>query len=70
MKLEIEGMSCQHCVHAVRVALEALEGVTVNDVTIGSAEISVDGPVAPSDQITKAIAEEGYTVVAVTNDVQ
>ena len=70
MKVEIEGMSCQHCVHAVRAALEKLDGVDVMDVTIGSAEISVDGSVAPSGQIAQAIADEGYTVVALTNDTQ
>jgi copper chaperone len=42
MKLAIEGMHCQGCVTRVRKALEKVEGVSVNQVDVGSAEVSAD----------------------------
>ena len=61
--LIIEGMSCDHCVRAVRRALEETSGVVVRDVTIGSAEIEYDPTTVDSETIADAIEEEGYTVV-------
>lgn len=58
--LTIEGMSCGHCVKAVESALEAVGGVTVERVEIGSAVIQHDGArVTPSD-LAAAVTEEGY----------
>ncbi|HET7632875.1 MAG TPA: heavy-metal-associated domain-containing protein [Gemmatimonadaceae bacterium] len=57
----IEGMTCQHCVHAVRGRLEKTPGVQVEDVQIGSARIQHDPALATVDQIEEAIADEGYT---------
>ncbi|MBT8400895.1 MAG: cation transporter [Rhodothermia bacterium] len=65
MKLEIDGMSCQHCVHAVRTALEGLEGVVVTDVQIGSAEVAIDPSRVNRTEVERSVAEEGYQVTAV-----
>ena len=58
--LHIEGMSCSHCLNAVRGALDALPGVTVREVRIGRAEVEVapDGP--SPDAIAGAVSDEGY----------
>ena len=40
MELEIEGMSCNHCVAAVAEALGELPGVSVDNVRIGEAQVS------------------------------
>ena len=37
--LQIEDMSCGHCVHAVSTALEAHPGVKVEDVKLGEATV-------------------------------
>lgn len=37
--LAIENMSCGHCVARVKKALEAVPGITVSDVQIGSARV-------------------------------
>lgn len=58
--LDIEGMSCGHCVRAVRDALSAVDGVEVRDVSIGSADIAVDERRAPRDRILDAVADAGY----------
>lgn len=61
-KLEISGMTCGHCVSAVRNALTSIDGVDVKDVEIGSAEFSYDPGKASMEQIKAAIEEEGYPV--------
>lgn len=61
LKLSIEGMSCNHCVHAVRGRLEKTPGVEVRDVKIGSADLRFDPAKTSVDDIEEAIADEGYT---------
>ena len=61
LKLTIEGMSCWHCIRAVRGRLERTPGVTVDDVQIGSARIEYDPAQTNVDAIEDAIADEGYT---------
>ena len=61
LNLTIEGMSCEHCVRAVRGRLERTEGVKVDDVTIGSAVLEYDPGKTNVDEIEGAIADEGYT---------
>ena len=61
LKLSIEGMSCEHCVRAVRGRLEKTAGVEVRDVKIGSADLRFDPGKTSVDDIEEAIADEGYT---------
>ena len=42
LKLEVAGMSCNHCVAAVRAALDSVPGVNVEQVQVGSATVSFD----------------------------
>ena len=66
MKLQfvIDGMSCGHCVRAVRNALEALPGVTVEEVNVGSATVEADGSPATIDAIKAAVDDAGYAAEA------
>jgi copper chaperone CopZ len=59
LTFSILGMSCGHCVAAVRRALESVPGITIHDVQIGSATVETIGP-APVDSIKAALSEEGY----------
>jgi copper chaperone len=61
INLTIEGMSCEHCVRAVRGRLERTPGVKVDDVEIGSATLEFDPAKTNVDDIEEAIADEGYT---------
>ena len=61
LNLTIEGMTCQHCVRAVRGRLEKTDGVKVDDVQVGSARIEFDPARTSVDAIEDAIADEGYT---------
>ena len=60
LALTIEGMSCTHCVSAVKGALAQLPGVQVEDVSIGAATLSYDPAKATVDQIVDAVNDEGY----------
>ena len=42
LHLTIEGMTCEHCVRAVRGRLEKTDGVKVDDVQVGSATLDYD----------------------------
>jgi copper chaperone len=61
VELTIEGMSCEHCVRAVRGRLERTPGVKVDDVHVGSATIEYDPTTTSVDDLEEAIADEGYT---------
>ena len=63
--LNIEGMSCGHCLNAVNRALGALPGVRVDSVQMGRAVVSYDEQATDPDRITAAVAEEGYKAMAV-----
>lgn len=61
LKLTIEGMSCEHCVRAVKNRLTATPGVAVEEVEIGSARLQYDPARTNVDEIEEVIADEGYT---------
>lgn len=60
--LNVRGMSCEHCVRAVKNALEGLSGVKGVDISLGSGKVSVDYDDAQTslEEIKSAIADEGY----------
>lgn len=59
-KLKIEGMSCGHCVGAVRKALSAVPGVRqVTEVNLDSGEAVVEGE-ADLQALIAAVQDEGY----------
>jgi len=64
-ELKIEGMSCGHCVMAVKKELGKLTGVEVDDVQIGSAKIKLDETTVAVDQLNQAVENAGYRVVSV-----
>ena len=60
LKLEIEGMSCAHCLASVRQALASVPGVTVSDVRIGHATVLVDPARATVGALIDAVQDAGY----------
>ncbi|MCL4455449.1 MAG: heavy-metal-associated domain-containing protein [Deinococcus sp.] len=60
LKLRVEGMSCGHCVSAVRKALEKVPGVEkVVEVSLERGEAIVEGAPKP-EELVVAVQEEGY----------
>ncbi len=62
-ELKIEGMSCQHCVMAVKKELARVQGVEVRDVRIGSASVAYDETKTDAARLEAAIAKAGYRVL-------
>lgn len=64
LELEIEGMSCGHCVAAVSAALDELPGVQVDAVRVGSAQVTYHPEQVSPDQIVLAVEDAGYPAQA------
>ncbi len=64
LELEIDGMSCSHCVAAVSEALGELPGVTVEQVRVGAAQLSYHPDTISPDQIVLAVEDAGYSAQA------
>lgn len=60
----ISGMGCAHCVAAVEDALNALDGLTVETVAIGSATVAYDPGAISRQAVVDAIEDAGYSVEA------
>jgi len=62
--IQIQGMSCQHCVGSVTKALLTIDGITTVDIDLatGEARYKEDKPVALAT-IKAAIAGIGFTVL-------
>jgi copper chaperone len=64
LSMDIGGMSCGHCVGAVRKALQELPGVDVQQVDIGSAQVRFDDANVTEAQISEAVEAAGYRVLS------
>lgn len=60
---KINGMSCQHCVMAVKKELQKLNLKNL-EVKIGEAVIEFDEDLTSVENVIDAITEAGYEVVA------
>lgn len=63
--LHIAGMSCDHCVRAVRQALSNVEGLVVDAVEVGAATVHSDPSVSWGNlepHVRDALAEAGYAL--------
>jgi copper chaperone CopZ len=58
--LKIDGMHCGACVRRVTQALSAVEGVTVNEVSIGAARLASELVPAPVDATVTALGKIGF----------
>lgn len=63
-RIDIDGMSCGHCVATVRAALEKCDGVDVREVVIGRAVVDLDETIVTIDQVASAIDDTGFVVRA------
>lgn len=58
--LEVQGMSCQHCVASVTEALRKVPGVTGVSVSLETASAVVQGTPDP-EALKRAVAAVGFT---------
>jgi len=59
--ISVEGMTCDHCVRAVREAVLGVGGVEGAEVDLASGTAEVRGPGFEVAALIDAIADEGYT---------
>ncbi|GAB6282519.1 MAG: copper chaperone CopZ [Ignavibacterium sp.] len=62
-ELIIEGMSCEHCVMAVKKELNKIDGLKVDNVQIGKAIVEYDEHKVKKEDLVNAIDEAGYKLV-------
>lgn len=62
-ELQVEGMSCGHCVSTVTRSVRDLDANAKVDVDLGQQKVRVDSS-ADLEEIKSAIAEAGYPVLA------
>ncbi|HOX33657.1 MAG TPA: heavy-metal-associated domain-containing protein [Spirochaetales bacterium] len=62
--LQIEGMSCGHCVMHVKSALEGVAGVAKAEVDLVKKSAMVEGEGFDLPALSAAVAEAGYKVVS------
>jgi copper chaperone CopZ len=60
LEMEIQGMSCGHCVGAVKRVLEEFDGVSITSLSVGRAEVAYDSAKADAPTILTAVQKAGY----------
>ena len=65
LRLQVTGMTCGHCVRAVRAAVQAIPGAGDVTVDLETGRVVVRGT-PDSEAVRAAIGEEGYTVTTMT----
>src|ERR1700761_2094451 len=61
IKLSIEGMHCGACERRVTNALAGVDGVRVDSVEVGSAQVKFDAAKTSPDKIAAAVDRIGFT---------
>lgn len=60
----VRGMTCSHCMAAVRSEIEQIAGVTAVDVELETGAVTVTSTtLVPAESISAAVQEAGYEVV-------
>ncbi len=59
----VEGMTCDHCVNAVRTEVSAVSGVTSVDVDLETKLVQVAGEQIDDAAVFAAVEEAGYEAV-------
>jgi copper chaperone CopZ len=57
--LQIDGMTCQHCVRSVTKALQDVAGVDNVSVDLGAGRARIEGAADPAS-LLRAVESEGY----------
>jgi copper chaperone len=59
-KLNIDGMTCGHCVAQVSAAIKSVAGAEVIEIRVGSAEFRFDPAKASARDVAAAVSAIGY----------
>ncbi len=61
--INIDGMSCQHCVMNVKNAIDSLEGIQSSEVAVGKAAVLYDESKTSQEAISNAVVTAGFKVL-------
>lgn len=62
--LNVDGMSCEHCVKAVKNAVGSIQGVETVEVDLGAKTVTVEhSSDVKLDKIKEEIEDQGYDVI-------
>jgi copper chaperone len=65
--IKVSGMSCEHCVNAVRTEISGLPGVTDVDVDLSSGDVRIVAEPVPDDAALRAAVDAaGYEMAGET----
>ena len=64
LTLNVEGMTCDHCVRAVTEAVTELDGVDHVNVDLDQGRVEVQGGAVDESAVRAAIVDAGYEPVA------
>lgn len=62
-ELKIQGMTCNHCVMSLRKELSHLDGIEIQDVSIGRAVVVSDGTLETIKRLRDAVEAAGYSLI-------
>jgi copper chaperone len=62
--IQVEGMSCQHCVNGIQKAVGELKGISKVEVDLPGKKVTVelDPQMITLDTVKETIADQGYDV--------
>jgi copper chaperone len=66
--LNVDGMTCGHCVHAVTTALKDVPGVREAAVDLDTKSAHVEGEALDAAALIAAIEEEGYSAAVAASE--
>ncbi len=58
----VKGMTCNHCVMAVKKAIGAVNGVSSVDISLADGMVTVTGTDVSKEDVIRAIEDAGYEV--------
>ena len=64
IEVQVEGMSCQHCVQAVRDSLNALGGIDEISIDLDTGNVRLQGISIDLAAVEKAVEAAGYSLSA------
>ena len=63
-ELTIEGMTCHHCIMAVKSELTKIKAIKIKEVNIGSAILEMNDDSPTQAAVHNAIKEAGYQLIS------
>lgn len=65
LQVNIDGMTCGHCVMSVKKELSKIPALTIKEVKIGSAIVEADDSTAIKTELSNAVEEAGYSITSI-----